>query len=95
MLFALLFAPFFSFFYVLQFCSWLQRNDITTSIRIFSDTQLEWMTTYNIISNDSRWSMSMLVFDTHGKSVPQPTHDVDPSHTTQMTIEIMEKYAEQ
>ena len=53
------------------------------------------MTTYNIISNESRWSMSMLVFDTKAttNSIPQPTLDVDPSHATQLTKEIMEKMA--
>lgn len=51
------------------------------------------MTAYDLAGNelDSRWTMSMLVFDTDGKN-PDVKKSVDPTHATQMTIEVMREY---
>jgi hypothetical protein len=83
-------------------CSWLTRNGLLVSltsnkIRILSDPQLSFMSSYGIIGGggdededatataaaDYRWSMSMLVFDTNGDTV-QFERDVDPSHCNEL-----------
>ena len=83
-------------------CSWLTRNGLlapltSNKIRILSDPQLSFMSSYGIIGGgddededatataaaDYRWSMSMLVFDTNGDTV-QFERDVDPSHCTEL-----------
>jgi hypothetical protein len=59
---------------------WLQRSKVSTFLRILSDPDLSFMTAYNLIGNDtdSRWSMSMLIFDSDGGK-PQVVKKMDPS----------------
>ena len=76
--------------------SWLKRNGIdsatatatatsTSKVRIFSDPQLSFMASYEIIGDDidHRWSMTMLVFDTNG-DILRVERDVDPSRSNQL-----------
>ncbi|KAG7353470.1 hypothetical protein IV203_002825 [Nitzschia inconspicua] len=73
--------------------SWIQRTKISTSIRIFCDPDLKFMTAYGLTGKelDSRWSMSLLVFDTDGQK-PETVRNVDPSHATQMALEVMKEH---
>lgn len=75
-------------------CRWLQRSKVSTSIRILSDPELKFMTAYDLSGNemDSRWSVSMLIFNTDGTR-PDAVRNVDPSHATQLTLEAMKEYA--
>ncbi|KAG7359636.1 AhpC/TSA family protein [Nitzschia inconspicua] len=73
--------------------SWIQRTNISTSIRIFCDPDLKFMTAYGLTVKelDSRWSMSLLVFDTDGRK-PETVRNVDPSHAAQMALKVMKEY---
>ena len=73
--------------------SWLQRSNVESSLRIFSDPEMKFMTAYEVVGSDTdyRWSMSMLVFDTDGKK-PKLFRDVDPSHASQMALKLMKEY---
>lgn len=73
---------------------WLQRSKVTTSLRIFSDPELKFMTAYDLTGNasDSRWSMSMLVFGSDGTR-PEVIKNMDPPHATQMALEAMKDSA--
>jgi hypothetical protein len=80
--------------YVTVICRWLKRSEVTTSIRIFSDPQLEFMTAYDLIDDESnhRWNISMLIFNTKGTK-PRVIRDVDPSYATQLAIETIADYS--
>lgn len=74
--------------------SWLRRSNIESSLRIFSDPEMKFLSAYEVVGGDDtdyRWSMSMLVFDTDGKK-PKVIRDVDPSHASQMALKLMKEY---
>ena len=63
--------------------SWLKRAEIDDSnIQLFSDSDWEWMKAYSVVG-DSRWSMSVLLFDTSG-CIRKIEEEVDPSHVSQV-----------
>ena len=65
--------------------SWLKRNGIKPPLRIFSDPDLTWMTTYKVVGESDRWSMAMIAFDTKG-TIFRFERDIDPSHAFQMVV---------
>jgi hypothetical protein len=56
---------------------------------IFSDSKLEWMTTYSAVVSDERWSMSVHVFDTDG-AIQTHERQVDPSNAFQLVTDAVE-----
>ena len=72
--------------------SWLRRSKIDRPLRVFSDPEMKFLSSYDLIGSDTdyRWSMSMLVFDTDGNL--QVFRDVDPTHASQMALQHMDEY---
>lgn len=68
------------------FFSWMKRAGVETSIRIFSDTKLEWMFMYSAVVDDERWSMSLYVFDSDG-IIQTHSRQVDPSKASQLVMD--------
>ena len=72
----------------------MKRNHIARNVRIYSDPQLDWMSTYQVLED---WTgVSMLTFDTHGNLVDTDSvrGTVTPTHAltlAQHTIERMRK----
>ena len=70
----------------------MKRNHIARNVRIYSDPQLDWMSTYQVLED---WTgVSMLTFDTHGNLVDTDSvrGTVTPTHAlarAQHTIERM------
>lgn len=64
----------------------MKRAGVETPIRIFSDSKLDWMTTYSTVVNDERWSMSVHVVDTDG-IIQTHERQVDPSNASQFVMD--------
>jgi mannose-1-phosphate guanylyltransferase len=67
-----------------------QKNDAPARlpiIRFFSDPNLEWMQRYSAIS-ETRWSMSMLVFNSDG-ILQALHHHLDPSHVCRLISSVV------
>jgi hypothetical protein len=80
---------------ILVVSSWLKRSKLSSTIRIFSDSQMAWMSQYNIFSNDDEgsrfpWSMASLTFDTSGAMLER-NRNVNPSHSTQIVTDTIKK----
>ena len=63
----------------------------STSIHIFADPTLEWMTTYAVVSHEDplSWSLSVLVLDSNGV-LRRHANAVDPSHVGQTVAEMIQ-----
>lgn len=68
---------------VVETKSWLNRSEVDTPIRIFSDRNWEWMRRYSAVVSDGRWSMSLMVIDSSG-IIRKVLRDVDPAKASQL-----------
>lgn len=70
-------------------CSWMTRQNVETSLRLFSDAKLDWMQRYSAVVDDERWSLSVFLLDSNGTIVSH-TRQVDPSQASQFIIDMVD-----
>ena len=62
--------------------------------QILSDPKLDWMKRYSAVSENDRWSMSILVFGTDGV-IQTLRREVVPSQASQLVTTILQSMKEQ
>lgn len=67
----------------------MKRAGVETSIRVVSDTRLEWLTRYSAVVDEERWSMSVHVFESNG-IIQTHQRQVDPSNACQLVTDAVE-----
>ena len=71
---------------VVETTSWLNRSEVDTPIRIFSDRNWEWMRRYSAVVSDGRWAMSLFIIDSSGV-LRKVLRNVDPSKASQLVTD--------
>jgi hypothetical protein len=63
-------------------------------LQILSDPKLDWMKRYSAITENDRWSMSILAFGTDGV-IKTLRREVEPSQASQLVTTILQSMKEQ